>query len=181
MFEEIYNTINLKKDEPSKFCGKESSIKMISDIIATQNVKSVLDIGCGPTSIVRDICKELKKEYTGVDFNDYEKKDIIKCDAHELSSLFKENRFDLVVCSHILEHAISPLLVLFEIKKVLTSGGTLFIECPPYTFGHTIYPWHIINLTEQQIEHLLIISRFNVIYHNNYNESRAEIFLARKI
>ena len=68
---------------------------------------------------------------------------------------FKSNSFDVVVCSHVLEHLDSPIKVLWEIKRVLKEEGVLLwgFPNPSYLFfdfyqerwTDHIYSWNLIS------------------------------------
>ena len=53
----------------------------------------------------------------------------VQMDAAQVS--FKDNSFDAVVCSELLEHVPDPAAVLREVHRVLRRGGTLLI-CVPF-------------------------------------------------
>jgi len=78
-----------------------------------------LNIGCG---------KDFKEDFVNLDL--YEKKVDVKGSADKLP--FKNNVFEFVYASHVLEHF--PFreidLVLKEWKRVLKEGGTLEIKVP---------------------------------------------------
>lgn len=56
------------------------------------------------------------------------------CDAHRLP--FADNVFDLVYCSHVLEHCYNPIKVLNELKRV--SRNTVVVAVPNFQFYKTI-------------------------------------------
>ncbi len=91
----------------------------------------VLDIGCGEGKIWQ-MFPEL--DVTGVDISsnnlDKAKKNlrVTKGTAEELR--FKDNSFDLVVASEILEHLFQPERALGEIERVLKGNGVAIITFP---------------------------------------------------
>ena len=42
----------------------------------------------------------------------------------------KENSFDIIICSHVIEHIEEPSNILFEINKLLKRSGILFLKTP---------------------------------------------------
>jgi len=56
----------------------------------------------------------------------YKELKLIRADAHNLP--FKNNSFDLVICTEVLEHVVNPEKVLGEIKRVLTNDGIAIVE-----------------------------------------------------
>jgi len=86
-----------------------------------------LDIGCGKRKsfdINVDINKRLKPD--------------IACDAQYLP--FKSESFDLIHCSHLLEHVDNPNLVIEEIKRVAKPNAKIIIKSPrPEYISNTKY------------------------------------------
>lgn len=97
----------------------------------------VLDIGCSDRVLagyLNDSCR-----YTGIDnittgTELYSARPDISADAHALP--FKEDLFDTVVMLEIAEHLTEPHLALSEARRVLKSGGILFLSTP------FMYPTH---------------------------------------
>jgi SAM-dependent methyltransferase len=90
----------------------------------------------------------------------YEAADICKRDAHQYSHVqyvcdltaipVADARFDLVLCTQVLEHVPEPRKVLGELRRVLKPGGALWISAPlsfhehevPHDyFRYTQYGW----------------------------------------
>lgn len=73
------------------------------------------------------------------------------CDGSNIP--VKNNSFDVVICSELLEHVREPTLILKEAYRILKSGGVLLICVPflfrihsdPYDYGrYTDYYWRIV-------------------------------------
>lgn len=52
----------------------------------------------------------------------------VKMDIHEMP--FEDNRFDVVLCNHVLEHVRDDMQALHEIKRVLKPGGWAILLVP---------------------------------------------------
>lgn len=95
---------------------------------------NILDVGCGDgISLVK--LKELGFSVRGIDINNNKlefarsKGCVVDfCDMHNLS-MFNE-KFDVIISSHSLEHSYNPALVLEQFNSVLNIGGLLFIVVP---------------------------------------------------
>ena len=87
-----------------------------------------LDLGCGSAPY-----KHLFPNRVGFDNRSGESVDVVG-DAHKLP--FKNDEFDVVLCSEVLEHLHSPEIALLEMKRVLKSGGILILTT------RFIYPIH---------------------------------------
>lgn len=87
---------------------------------------SVLDLGCGCGGLLNVLRSSYPANtYVGYDPN-LEQLSGIDC-FHELSHL-SGKRFDLVICSHVMEHLIDPYL--FDFSSLLADDGTVYIEVP---------------------------------------------------
>lgn len=53
-----------------------------------------------------------------------------------LSDIEAERKFELIVCSHVLEHLVEPLATCKELAGHLGVGGLLFVEVPLEILGH---------------------------------------------
>ena len=52
----------------------------------------------------------------------------VKVDIHKIP--FEENKFDVVLCNHVLEHVRDDILAMSEIKRVLKPGGWAILLVP---------------------------------------------------
>lgn len=110
-------------------------LKTVLSLIETYPT-SVLDVGCASGWFLSEIAKRYPKaRYVGIDkykkaINYGEKRykplKLLHSDAHRLP--FRENSFDLVICTEVLEHVTNPRQVLREIKRVLKPAGVAIIE-----------------------------------------------------
>ena len=97
----------------------------------------ILDVGCHAGSFL-SLFKERGWEVVGLDPNPRaawaEKWYGIKVQAGMFEKgLFKENTFDAILHSHVLEHVPDPKSVLQEFCHILKPGGWVFIEVPNET------------------------------------------------
>lgn len=83
----------------------------------------ILDLGCGPWKYPNSI---------GMDWLPQAKPDIL-WNLNELPYPFEDNTFDLVYCSHVLEHLNEPVKVLEEIWRILKPNGKLILKVPHFS------------------------------------------------
>lgn len=97
----------------------------------------ILDLGCGPGSLVPEITKNAEIDYVGVDVSAsmisrakarYPELEFSIGDAENL--LFDDESFDVVICSGMLHHFPSVERVLIEVKRVLKVGGAFVCREP---------------------------------------------------
>ena len=99
---------------------------------------AVLDVGCG-AALVADLLGDLPFVYTGLDYGGHHiefaaeklrtgpkltiSRRFIRGDGEHLP--FKDQSFDVVVFSEVIEHLMRPELAVWEIARVLRPGGAL--------------------------------------------------------
>ena len=116
-----------------------------------------LDLGCGESPYIKYFPNRI-----GFDFQAREGVDVVG-DMHQLP--FENEKFDIILCSEVLEHSRSPHIAIEEMKRVLKPGGTLIlttrfifpIHDSPYDFyrytkyglRHLFRDWEIVELEEE--------------------------------
>jgi len=109
---------------------------------ANPKKKTVLDLGCGSAIISKKLIPIVDKLY-GIDIS---KKRVKQAKTHvaNLNNLnnfdfyvsyaqnlpFKDNHFDVIIASEIIEHVIDVKIFLEECKRVLKSDGLLVLSTP---------------------------------------------------
>lgn len=99
----------------------------------------ILDIGIGDGIYEASLSKEIRRkcELYGVDISEKMLKraqpylsgsEVVDLDSQELP--YRENTFDIVIVSEILEHVFYPEKILYEAQKVLKRGGVLLLTFP---------------------------------------------------
>jgi len=96
----------------------------------------LLDVGCGVGKLIR-CCASPELGFTGLDIRT---SSLGVARQHGYQSLvqgnaarplpFKDAQFDIVVCSHLLEHLQSPELLVGEVRRVLRPGGLFLVGAP---------------------------------------------------
>ncbi|MFA6525930.1 MAG: class I SAM-dependent methyltransferase [Candidatus Buchananbacteria bacterium] len=81
--------------------------------------KVVLDLGCGDGNY-----KDLFPKRIGFDHRPGINVDVVG-DAHQLP--FEDGKFDIILCTEILEHLHSPQIAIKEMERVLKPGGLLLL------------------------------------------------------
>lgn len=114
-------------------------IQNTADILRELNPDSVLDVACGEGTLGKLIKKETS--IMGCDISSkalevadeyYQETAQIDVEADNLSGVFSEEPFEVVVCLEALEHLFDPGIALGKFHAVLESGGTLITSFPNY-------------------------------------------------
>jgi SAM-dependent methyltransferase len=143
-------------------------VMMLLECAPLDKVKSVLDVGIGKGQLAKWMA-EKGKVVTGIglalESYDLDRDalrtnydiEILECDAEILP--FKDNSFDAVVMSHILEHVGNVHAVLQEMRRVLKPEGYLLVFVPPHddyaVAGHVSVGWNI-----GQLIYVLVVNGF---------------------
>jgi dolichol-phosphate mannosyltransferase len=159
----------------------------------TGNSSAVLDIGCGSSRIILDL-----KEAVGLDIL-FRKLRFLKPNHDKLVCAstfalpFKNESFDVVINSQVIEHIPEDPKIMSEMWRVLRPGGTLVLGTPDYSrWSWVALEWmygkvleggyaheHITHYTRQSLAELIRASGFEVLdcQYVGYSEM---IFKARK-
>lgn len=99
-------------------------------------------------------------EYIGVDLDGGPGVDV-QCDAAELQTVIGRRRFDLVVCTEMLEHAERWAEVIHNLKAAVTPGGLLIVTTRSPGFPRHDYPGDWWRFTQEHMRDMF--SDFEII------------------
>lgn len=113
----------------------EERLEKIAEIYSLRKKMKVLDIGCGYGHILYALREKYGCEVLGVEPSEETAKLGSKAFGVKImTGVFEEcsfdRKFDLILCSHTLEHIEDPFVFLSQIKKLLEKKGSLFVEVP---------------------------------------------------
>lgn len=117
-FSEVYRTLDsLANDRPTDM--NMPSIKYLVESI-DKDAKTLLDVACGRGFLLNYIADHSNLETTGCDLLD--KVDALKKSAYKKGSIynlpFEDKSFDVVTCSHCIEHLRDLPKAIAELKRV---------------------------------------------------------------
>jgi SAM-dependent methyltransferase len=133
----------------------------------------ILDVGCGQGVALAPF-RERGYAASGITLNDT---DVAVCrslgfDVHKMDQSFLEfddASFDVIWARHVIEHSIMPYYTLTEFRRVLRSGGNMYLEVPGTgTVGHEQNPNHYSVLGHEMWLALLERSGFTVLETISY-------------
>lgn len=110
--------------------------KLLSLIEVDLKDRKVLDIGCS-TGYLGSKIKERGAEVIGIDISSEAVKQAGKLldkamvvDLNEGKLPFKDNTFDLIIASELIEHLFQPIIILKEIYRILKPTGKVLLSTP---------------------------------------------------
>ncbi|MEN9577776.1 MAG: hypothetical protein RJA70_785 [Pseudomonadota bacterium] len=144
---------------------------------------TILDIGCGNGGISNHFSKQ-GNEVFGVDVDDKRKGQDLGFEFRLVESErlpFENQRFDLVISHHVIEHVPDQALHLAEIRRVLKPTGLCYLATPnktsPFMEGHIGNEWV---LRHAQMQPLFERCGFDVKEYSFDVLSRPDEFFAEK-
>ena len=112
-------------------------IKILQNYLGKNNLRTklALDVGASSGIIDSEISKNVKK-IIGIDIdkgaikhakNKFRRKNLFFKYGDALNLKFKENTFDIVICTHVYEHVEDPEKLFQEISRVLKPNGICYL------------------------------------------------------
>ena len=149
----------------------------------------VLDYGCGRGVLLEGFKAQgvsvlgLEREGSGFDAIP----DVTVSSLDDL--LATDEKFDIVVIWHVLEHLQLPQEDLVKVEKLLAPGGSLFIEVPNFgswqarLFGrhwfHLDFPRHLYHFTARSLQTQLESANLQLVSKNTYALTSNSMVLCR--
>lgn len=143
-----------------------SILQYLRKRVKLSGVNEVLDYGGGDGSLMQAF-REMGMSCFLVDYNKNCLPGIRKL-ADTVHRLSPESAFDLIICSHVMEHIAEPLKVILTLSQHLRTGGYLFIEVPLDIWERQSLPddpvTHINYFTPNSLWNLLVLSGIQPLY-----------------
>ena len=194
----LYKDLSIFYDPDSPFFLKRSAnntdinsdhLNKIIDLVRNRKPKSLIDIGCGTGFLINLISNEFPKiSLAALDFNipSLIKKDkkikIFEGDIQSNLNNIENNKFEFVICAHVLEHLENPEIILDNLRRI--TSKYLLIVCPL----EKKFKWGInyhINFFNNHLSFLGFIRRKskdenNQIFKSNYSCYLGDILYIEK-
>ena len=168
---------------PFKSIYKKLNNQFVRDVFVAQELKKIkknsliLDAGCGSQRYKND-CSHLR--YKSQDFGGYAtdlKKSIDTSyqdlEAYEYGSQIdyigniwdikvKNNTFDAILCTEVLEHIPYPIDTVKELSRILKKNGTLILTAPSNCLRHMDPYFYYSGFTDRFYEKILTENNFSI-------------------
>ena len=138
--------------------------KMIAQIVCKygKNTK-ILEVGCSSGQLMKMLEEAEYKNVIGIDMSKEAirmcrtsgVRDVVRMDGSELG--FKENSFDLLIASDVLEHIRDDSKAVFDWKRVLKKGGDIIAFVPAFKSlwsGHDVVNRHFRRYNKRELQAL---------------------------
>jgi len=120
---------NFTKERKTFLKNNKSLLKIINSI----KYENLCDVGCGPGFLLSSI---KNKKLFGIENDQLAIKTAskyAKIYKIDLNKKFKiKEKFDLIVCYHVIEHIKNPITFLINLKKILKKNGYLILGTPDF-------------------------------------------------
>lgn len=134
----ITGTSIVDRMHPRIWCWDYLALKPIKDnicdfsrIINEDDAKKILDLGCGTKPY--EFFFPFVEKFVGFDIQPGERVDVV---GVNWDLPFEDNEFDALISTQVFEHTAKIELSVLEIKRVVKSGGFIFVSVP------FVYPEH---------------------------------------
>jgi 2-polyprenyl-3-methyl-5-hydroxy-6-metoxy-1,4-benzoquinol methylase len=121
------------KNSKEMFVSQQSKGRKIYEFIQPFYPSKVLEIGCAAGGIL-SIFKDHGCEVLGLDYDedylDVARNNGVNVQNGSIEVLRGNDKYDLIILSHVLEHMVSPVKVLSQVTRHLTPTGAIYIEVP---------------------------------------------------
>ena len=177
-------------DSPVRRFLSRKRLKAIRESVdSVKDAKSVLELGCGHGEVLEAIY-EPDVEYLGIEINPnsvelakerFKGKSnitIIAGDIRKLENL--TDKFDVVICTEVIEHIPDPREVLLEIKRVLKPDGT-FVSTVPFEYLLVFLRLLILPLRLLQKKGIFINAHLHYFTKRSYRKLLEQYFDVEKI
>ncbi len=115
----------------------DKTLKRLADVRVSFVAESkVLDVGCGDGQLLEAICTKFGCAGKGIDVDrrriDWAKKRskhaTFECELFDAAKI--DRKYDILLCSAVLEHVVDPVNFLKQLNSALSEGGSLFLLTP---------------------------------------------------
>lgn len=131
-----------------------AKVATIAELIHPQ--ESIVDIGCGTGSILRDLRDRGFTKLHGLEQSEYavtrlSAEGIAMSRGDLLHMPFEDSQFDVAIASQVLEHVIRRNLFCRELSRIVKPSGKILIFVPNDRLGPIAEPSHVIKYNARSL------------------------------
>jgi len=141
MWSKLFQTDFERKDGGIAYLGRRH---LLSRLMPKHKFDKTLDLGCGDGKLLRELkskgnmvvgvdisFKDIKKARERIKEEGLDNIHFVVADAQKLP--FKNDSFDFLLCSEVLEHVAEPNKVLSEISRIVINNKNILISIPSFS------------------------------------------------
>ena len=132
---------------------KARAFALLDCALVTSAIESVLDYGGNRGELIPNELSHARRYLLEVD----ERQAVEGCQR-----IGRDDKVELVMCSHVMEHVSFPAELLYDIKQYLVPNGCVYIEVPDEIPCPKVHE-HLNFITEQFLKNLLHSQGFDVV------------------
>jgi len=155
---------------------RDTILTILKPFLKRKNMQ-ILDIACGTGKFLKKLQKTSKKQLKlfGIDSSENmikqakRKPRTIKYEVANVEKLpYRNNKFDIITCSHAFHHFQDKQLAVHEMNRVLKQGGILIIAdgYKRGIWGHIIFK--IVEIYERNVKHISKYQMKNLYYRSGF-------------
>lgn len=176
MKESYENKYHILEDKNWWFCSRRD---IILKLLKKFSIKSrILDIGCSKGVLINLLKLHGYKNVYGIDIS---KKAVLLCKKRGLKNIylqgventkFPSNKFDIIICSDVLEHIKNQDKAIIEINRILKLGGKVICFVPAFNFlwsSHDIENMHYRRYSKNELYFLFKKNGYNILKISYWN------------
>lgn len=156
---------SISADSPVVVNRSNNLLRYLNKNIDFAKVNRILDYGGGDGRLMHAFSKSGKQCYL-VDYNKNCVRGVTKL-SDTINDLDPGEKFDLIICSHVLEHVAQPVRILKLIASHLNEEGQIFIEVPLEVWKrpplHEEPVTHINFFTPNSLNNLMLVGGLHVL------------------
>lgn len=182
LYESHYRDIYKTGSPEELFLIQYFKTAMNIDRFIDNNTKTnILEVGCGPGGILKYFQDKYSSKVFGIDLDqrylDYGNKNNLNLINSTIESFTSEDKYDLIIVCHVLEHLQNPIEFLNKLRSLLSQNGSIYIEVPSLesvnngAYGKNLQNYfhiaHVSHFTEKSVKRLIDITSYKILKSNN--------------
>jgi len=134
-----YATLSGRNSMPDAYLEKKLQERVVFLLPMIRNGMRILEVGCAEGELGKRLKDRVDIEYIGIELSgdSIAATKVLDRVIRETNVFLGEQKFDLIISFHVLEHIANPLAEVSNWNRMLKSGGRVVVEVPNQS-GHPL-------------------------------------------